>query len=231
MYKTHQRLRTGLWFLSMILMAREVFCWEGGIVSNYSPLVIREALGVFGGGCIFIYITLYALNTVTVFPPIIVLSLSAGFLFGPARGALAVLAGAFIGTSLTFYLSKHFGRNILARWNSRRVFAFRKKLKAKGFKAVLFIRAFPILPWEIVNYTSGVSGISYRDYILATLLGLLPSAILRSYFADKIAVINPGSPQWLAALFFIAVVVLAPSCYLFANRKYRHVLARNRRLK
>ncbi len=49
-------------------------------------------------------------------------------------------------------------------------------MRHQGLVAVLVARLTPI-PFTIVNYGSGVSAVSWRDYVVGTAVGVLPGSV------------------------------------------------------
>jgi uncharacterized membrane protein YdjX (TVP38/TMEM64 family) len=45
-----------------------------------------------------------------------------------------------------------------------------------GFMTVLTMRLIPVVPWDLVNYLSGLCSIRFRDYLLGSLLGTIPAS-------------------------------------------------------
>ncbi len=80
-----------------------------------TPASIRDYIQGFGRFSVIIYIIAYALNTISIVPPIAVLSLAAGLIFGKIWGALYLMIGALLGTTCTFFISRFFGRHIAER--------------------------------------------------------------------------------------------------------------------
>ncbi|MHB1188900.1 VTT domain-containing protein [Thiobacillus sp.] len=70
-----------------------------------------------------------------------------------------------------------------------------------GVFAVLVVRVIPVAPFTVVNMVAGASHISFRDYMLGTLLGMTPVILAVTLFADRIAaVLRDPSPSTLAML-------------------------------
>ncbi len=59
----------------------------------------------------------------------------------------------------------------------------------KGFSVVFIARILGLPPYELVNYASGLSMISFRDFLLASMLGSIPGAILFATTGDRL--LNP----------------------------------------
>ena len=43
----------------------------------------------------------------------------------------------------------------------------------------------PFIPLSVANYVSGLSSISFKDYVLGTILGLVPGQFITTYFFVK----------------------------------------------
>ena len=183
-------------------------------LKSFSPEVIKHYILSFGPWAIAIYVILYAVNTVSLLPPIAIMSLTAGFIFGPWLGAAALMAGAFAGCTATFYISRVFGACYVEKIIKGKAKEFQETLDKNGFKVILFIRLFPLLPWEVVNYAAGLSRIRYREYILATMIGILPSVLAQTFFSDRLSRFNLKDPTVIAAIIVFMLLAVAPFIYL-----------------
>ena len=185
----------------------------------FSPEVIKHYLLGFGPWAVVVFIILYALNTVSIVPPIGVMSLASGFVFGPLWGTVGLMGGAFLGTTATFFISRSLG----ARWVDQiikgKAREFEEKINQNGFTAILLMRLIPLIPWEVINYTSGLTKITYRDFILGTMIGILPSVVIQTYFSDRLANFSWKDPQLFIAIGAFALLILVPVIYLSFAKK------------
>jgi len=176
---------------------------------SFSPEVVRHYIEGFGSWAIFVYIVLYTINTMTVIPPIAIMSLSAGALFGPIWGTVALSLGAFGGTSVTFFISRFLGDKFVKKFVKGKAAEFNEKLSKRGFVVLLPIRLIGFPPYEFVNYASGLSKISYKDYTSATMLGMAPAIFIQVLLADRLANFSWKDPVlYVAVLLFIGMGVL-----------------------
>ncbi|MDD4954871.1 MAG: hypothetical protein PHP17_02390, partial [Candidatus Omnitrophica bacterium] len=76
------------------------------LLNKFTPWRVREYVLGFGKISAVIYVLLYILNTIIVFPPIGILSLSAGLIFGKLWGIVLLTIASSIGTSCTFFISR-----------------------------------------------------------------------------------------------------------------------------
>jgi uncharacterized membrane protein YdjX (TVP38/TMEM64 family) len=137
-----------------------------------------ESLGAMGA---IAFIAIYILATIA-FVPGLLLTLGAGLLFGVVWGSVYVFVASTAGAILAFWI----GRYLLRNWISKKI-AGNTKFQAidtavgrSGFKIVLLTRLSPAFPFNLLNYAYGVTGVSLRDYSLAS-VGMIPATILYVY--------------------------------------------------
>ncbi|MBI5248740.1 MAG: FAD-containing oxidoreductase [Desulfomonile tiedjei] len=141
-----------------------------------------QGLGVWGP--IFLA-GIYVLAAV-LFLPGSVLTLGAGFLFGVPEGLLTVWIGANLGAFAAFLV----GRTIAREWVAQKVkgnakfAAIDDALGREGFKVVLLLRLSPVFPFDFLNYALGLTKVSFRNYALASLIGMLPGTLMYVYFGS-----------------------------------------------
>lgn len=129
--------------------------------------------------------TLYVVATVF-FIPGGLLTLLAGFLFGVVKGAVTVASGSIVGAMAAFWL----GRGVAHDWVQRR-FAASETFQAidavatrQSFKLVLLVRLSPIFPFVFTNYAFSLTKIRFRDFLLASAIGMLPATVLYVYLGS-----------------------------------------------
>ena len=134
-----------------------------------------------------LYIGLYGVATVLLLPAS-VLTLGAGFAWGPVYGTLVVVVASNLGALAAFLL----GRTTLRERVSRRI-AHQPKFAAvdaavasQGFRVVLLLRLSPLFPFNLLNYGLGLTRVRPRDYVLASFLGMLPGTILYVYLGSLV---------------------------------------------
>lgn len=185
-----------------------------------NPETLRDWIGRFGAVAPLVYVLLYSLNTVILLPPVGILSLTAGLLFGQVLGFAAIMAGAMIGTTATFGIGRRLGRRFVERRLKGRFRSLDEALASRGFATVLFLRLVPIVPYEALNYASGLSRISFRDYAWATFLGLIPGAAVAAWFGDSLT--QPFSWKFLAAAAALVLLIAVPLVCQKARRAKSH---------
>lgn len=124
-----------------------------------------------------IFIGLYTLRPVVLFSATL-LSIAGGALFGAVWGIIYTIVGANLGATLAYFIGYFFGQDALEAEGSDegRLQRWTGKMRDNAFETVFIMRLI-YLPYDLVNYLAGFLRISYRAFILATILGSLPGTI------------------------------------------------------
>jgi uncharacterized membrane protein YdjX (TVP38/TMEM64 family)/rhodanese-related sulfurtransferase len=122
------------------------------------------------------FVVIYATATVLFFSGAI-LSLAGGALFGPVWGTVWNLSGATLGAMAAFLLA----RTVAGEWVALRVGGRLRRLvdgvTAEGWRFVALMRLVPLVPFNLLNYALGLTGISLPAYIVTSIVCMLPGAV------------------------------------------------------
>jgi len=141
--------------------------------------------------------------------PLLVLIAATAMVFGPVLGPAYTLAGALASAALTFAIGRALGRQTVRRLAGSRVNDLSRRLARRGLLTVAFVRMLPIAPFSVVNVVAGASHIRWSDFLLGTVIGLLPGITTLTFFVDRAiaAIRDPGAATfaWLAVAICIVV--------------------------
>ncbi len=116
------------------------------------------------------------------------LTLGAGFTYGPLLGVLIVSPASVAAATLSFLL----GRTLLRGWVEQRLTQHPRfgvvdeAVRTSGIKVIVLLRLSPLFPFSVLNYGLGLTQIRLRDYILGSFLGMLPATCLYVYLGSLI---------------------------------------------
>jgi phosphatidylserine/phosphatidylglycerophosphate/cardiolipin synthase-like enzyme/uncharacterized membrane protein YdjX (TVP38/TMEM64 family) len=127
------------------------------------------------------------------FPLMLLIGVSA-IIFGPMLGAIYALAGATASGAVTFAIGRRLSRQVVRGLAGRRLNDLSRRLAKRGLLAIVFARIVPVGPYTIVNVVAGASRIRWRDFLLGTVIGLIPGVTVASIFIDRVvaAIRHPG---------------------------------------
>ena len=171
---------------------------------------LKEEAGVFAP---LAFIVLYWVGTILCVPGVL-LTLSAGALFGPFLGTVWTVIGATLGATSAFLIA----RFIAGDW-ARAQFEKGDSLgqliqgiEQDSFWFALSIRLAPIFPFVAVNYLLGLTPIGLLSYILATAVGIIPGTFAYAWLGRSGLEAARGGPPWqlVGALTVLALVSTLP---------------------
>ncbi len=173
------------------------------------------------------FTALYAALTAISVPGASLLSIFAGFLFGLTTGTIAVVIGATIGATILFLAARYvFGESLAAKFGTF-MQKFEKGLKENELSYLFILRLVPLFPFFIVNIIPALFDVKVRNYVLATLLGIIPGSLVYVSVGNGIGdALNAGENINLAglmtrpAVIFPIVGLIALSLIPIAYKKF-----------
>lgn len=130
----------------------------------------------------FVFVAVYIFGTV-LFLPGVLLTLVGGMAFGPWWGTLLVSIASVTGATVAFLVARYIARDLVEVWLRR--YSWFESLKIGldrgGLRFVLFVRIVPLFPFNALNYACGLLPLRKRDYLLGSLLGMLPATFAYVY--------------------------------------------------
>jgi len=145
-----------------------------------AALVLRlSELGPWGQ---VLFVALYVVASLAMAPAFI-LTFAAGAVWGLWQGSLLVYIGAVLGASAVHVLASPLSRSRMMQRLDRdpRVAAVRRAVAGQGVWVMFLLRLSPLVPFVQLNYALVLSGVRYREYVIAT-LGMWPTIIMYVYY-------------------------------------------------
>jgi uncharacterized membrane protein YdjX (TVP38/TMEM64 family) len=166
----------GLVIASFVLPVRE---WLAGFID------LSRNWGIWG----LVALAAAFVPACLLFLPGTPLSLAIGFLYGLVPGVIAVSLGSTAGASAAFWAGRTFARGWVAErvQASSRFAQLDEAVADRGFLIVLLTRLSPAFPFNLLNYAYGLTRVRFRDYLLASWLGMLPGTAMYVYVGTTLA--------------------------------------------
>ena len=176
-----------------------------------SPQELETLLAGLGAWAAPAYIALWVVLPVFFFP-VPILALAGGLLFGLFRGSLYTFLGAILNCGLMFLLARFAGREQVKRLLRKKLSPqWQQRLETaggrQGFLLLIILRLIPAVPYNLINYTFGLTDMTFGAYLLASAMGIIPGTLAFINIGDK--ALDVGSPSfWLAIALMVLLLVV-----------------------
>ena len=137
------------------------------------------------------------------------MSVTGGFLFGPFYGGFLVVLGATFGATGLFLAAKtSIGDSLKQKagpWMDKLAAGF----KENEFSYLLFLRLVPAFPFFVVNLVPAFLGVSLKNYVIGTFIGILPATLVFTYFGAGLGEILKSGEDFSLSSIVTAEILIA----------------------
>lgn len=173
---------------------------------SFSVDEVRDRVEGYGAAGPLVFIAVSSCLTVCLFPGPLLAGAS-GLLFGTALGTPVSIAGATLGATLAFSLSRWWAHDAVEQLAGPRLQSLRAWVGRRGFLSVLYARLAPGVPYTLVNYAAGLTPIALRSFVAATAVGCAPRAFAYTALGGSFGDLR--SPETIVAIAVLVVMAIA----------------------
>ena len=199
-------LRLGLLFATLVISAVVLLVFVGTeSLADALEAVSNSPWGI--AGFIAVYIVL-----VVAFAPGSFATVTAAALFGFSGGLFVAMTGATIGSALAFLIARVIGREGVVELFGDRVGRVDDFISEREFLSIFVLRLLPIVPFNGLNYASGLTNVRFSRYVPASILGILPGTALTSWTVSQAGDMTSSAfliPAVITGIAIIASIVVA----------------------
>ncbi len=177
-------------FVAFVLLAALVY-FAAKKLFTFGPnefVALLQSFGPFAGAVFFLLVVLE-----TVFAPLpsIIIYPAGGILFGTWQGGTIALAANIVGAFLCFKLAQTYLRGIMVKYTQpKELTLFDQYMQKYGAYALFFLRINPITSSDFFSYLAGLTKMKTWQFLVSTVLGLLPWVYLQSYVGASVLLEN-----------------------------------------
>lgn len=146
------------------------------VIGNFDSERLQTQLKQMGIFAPILYILVYTVATILILPST-ALNLLGGAFFGVWWGTLWTSIAAITAAIVTFTFTRTVGRKWVKKKLAGRWKVIDAEIRQGGLFYLFSIRLLPIIPYGLVNFTSGLTSISFKDYLIGTTLGTVPGLL------------------------------------------------------
>jgi len=188
----------GLSFLSFAHLKEQQASLQDGY--HRHPVLF---LGAFAGA----YIVAAGLSL----PGAALFTLAAGAVFGVAAGTAIALAASTIGASLAFLSARYALRDAIEASFRSRLETINHGLARDGAFYLVTLRLIAVIPFFVVNLALGVTRIRLLTFFLASVVGMLPGALVYANAGTRLGALkSPSEILSIPVLAAFAALALLP---------------------
>ena len=170
-----------------------------------------------------LYVLVYALVVAFSLPVAVLITPVGGYLFGVWLGAVLSVIGATLGSVVLFLAARSALHDVFHRKAGATLARLEAGFRRDSFNYLLFLRLVPVFPFWLVNIVPALLGMRLDRYAVATLIGIVPAAVVYSSVGDGLGkVLKRGERPNLGIIFEghillpllgLAVLSLVPVVY------------------
>ncbi|MBU1043954.1 MAG: TVP38/TMEM64 family protein [Candidatus Omnitrophica bacterium] len=202
------KLILGIVFIGVVVAIVRTLHIDFSQISSDEFKIKIDSFGIWGP---IAYIILYIFRPLILLPAALT-SASAGIIWGPLKGFIILQIGANLSAIGEFFIARYFARSAVEKIVKGKMAKLDQAIEKKGFLTVLLIRLIPNVAWDIQNLSLGLTKVKFRDYFLATLIGIMPGSFALVYFGGSlISALSDPANFWKI---IVAMLLLSGVYYL-----------------
>jgi uncharacterized membrane protein YdjX (TVP38/TMEM64 family) len=211
-------------FLCVFLLSLIGFFSIMGIFSYIDPYPLKdwinlrimlEKVGV-SGALLFIF-------CVAIMPlaaPLSLLVMAGSSVYGAPLGMVLSYVGCLINANIVFFLVKTLG--VETAWgHGKKSYRVKNAIQANGYPLVLILQIMTVLPFTAINFAAAASGVCWRDFMKATVLGIVPGIAIFSLLGHMVLT-HFLTPRFYFSFICAAVFVITLVALIKKNTQLRN---------
>lgn len=177
----------GLLAVAIIIAAYWLLAESGYLSVLTDEERLRSEVASFGVWGIFAVIALITVAIVMSPIPSGPIAMVAGAVYGPLFGAIYTIIGSVLGAALAFGIARFLGYEFVRRRFHEQVAYLSRNRSQNRLMGIVFVsRLVPFISFDAVSYAAGLTPLSFVRFIIATFIGVIPIAIVLTFFGDRL---------------------------------------------
>ncbi|MFL0249693.1 TVP38/TMEM64 family protein [Clostridium neuense] len=175
---------------------------------------IKRYILSYGEFAAVVFVIIYSLKPILFVVPASLLSIMAGGIFGPWKAFLLSMISCFFSATFAFFLAKQLGKPFVDKILKGKVMKLHGEIEKHGFIIMLLMRLSFIFAYDPLSYAAGLTSMKYKDFILGTVIGIMPEMICYSFMGK-----NFEKGFSLRSFFpLIIILIIAPTAAVIYKR-------------
>lgn len=163
---------------------------------------------------IALYWLIYVIDNICSLPLAAVLTIVAGYFYGPYVAFGITIVAATCGATAAFLVSRYLAGRIVQRAYQQKLAYFNTLFEKNGAYFLLAVRLVPAIPFVLVNILAGLTLVPLRTFIWTTTIGMVPVTLLfvfsGAHFCSLRSVSDIFTPGVVALFALLVCILLLP---------------------
>ncbi|MBS9402697.1 TVP38/TMEM64 family protein [Halomonas sp. TRM85114] len=159
----------------------------GTLAWRDSPLAFVVVMGIYATALLVMF-------------PLSLMVAATGLIFGPTWGFVYATLGTLASSVVSYWVGRRLGRETLMAYGGHHLEGMSRYLAKRGIRTMTLINLLPLAPFTLTNMMAGAFHLRFRDYMLGSLLGILPGlgavTLLGSQLGELITAENRQELLW-----------------------------------
>ena len=204
------------------------FCVIAGLIWRFSPLYQR-----FGAEALMdaaqslsghpwtplAVIGIYAVGGLVLFVHVILLWTTV-FVFDPWHALLYTELGTFASGITVYWIGRLVQPDLARRIAGSYLEKVSLALGRKGKQTLILLHWFPICPFSLLNFIAGAAHISFRDFLIGTLIGCTPGLLILSFYGSAVRHLAQGH-HWMKSIPLILIGAVLCALFWMLRKKFK----------
>lgn len=172
-----------------------------------NPQQLIQSIQSLGWTGLFLYVGFLFVAIVIGPIPSTPITVAAGLVWDPFWAGVYGILGIYLGSLAAYFIGRTLGRSVVRALLGKVIYFSSHRGEVYLGWLVFFSHLMPFLPYDLVSYGAGISGMSFPIYATACLLGVIPCIFFLTYMGSALTgglLVGVS----IAVLFVVMLVVL-----------------------
>ena len=135
-------------------------------------------------------------------------TIAAGTVWGPNQAGLYGVIGIYLGSLAAYFIGRTLGRSAVKALTGKALYLSKHRGEWYLAWVVMIAHLIPVMPYDLISYGAGISGLSFSRFAIPCLLGVIPCTFLLTHMGAAV-MLNLGAALAIALGIITVVGILA----------------------
>jgi len=135
-------------------------------------------------------------------------TVAAGAIWGPVTAGIYAAIGVFLGSLTAYFIGRTLGKSTVQALLGKVIYLSKHRGELYLGWLVFVMHLIPVMPYDMMSYGAGISGLSLPIYASAAFLGIVPCAFFLTFMGSSFTIGLPFALTFIGL--FLLMLMLLP---------------------